>query len=172
MPHYRKKPVIIEAFQWDGSIASGEAISAAFGGDKVHLHAELDDLRPPRLVCNTLEGVLTASAGDFIICGVAGEIYPCKPDVFEAIYEDEGKRQEIQSFDHDQAKLQADQMQSLLAQCKSIVEAELSRAERSDGTTLQVGARIKGVRDLLQAMDQCLDPALGKGDLRIHRHAH
>jgi hypothetical protein len=59
---YRKKPVVIEAERWEGP-----------GDHLIH----------------TLEGVMTASPGDWIITGVKGERYPCKPDIFEATYEPE-----------------------------------------------------------------------------------
>ena len=86
MPSFRKRPVVIEAMCWDGSLASGDAIRAAFGG-AVQVHAEKDDPRPPRLYCETLEGLLAASVGDWIIRGVKGEVYPCKPDIFAATYD-------------------------------------------------------------------------------------
>lgn len=85
--NFRKKPVTIQALRWDGSITSGEQIAATPGFEAVQLHAEKDDPRPPRLVCPTLEGVLLASPGDWIIRGVRGEVYPCKPDVFADTYE-------------------------------------------------------------------------------------
>lgn len=85
MQTFRKRPVTIQAIQWDGSIASGETIAALLPA--VVLHAEKDDPRPPRLSIATLEGVMTARAGDWIIQGVAGEVYPCKADIFAATYE-------------------------------------------------------------------------------------
>lgn len=82
---FRKRPIEIEAFQWDGSIPSGEAVAAALPG--VSLHAEANDPRPPRLSIATREGVMVASPGDWIIRGVAGEVYPCKPEIFAATYD-------------------------------------------------------------------------------------
>ncbi len=58
MAKYRKRPVVIEAYQT--SVVE-------------HIH--------------TLEGVMTAMPGDWVITGIAGERYPCKPDIFEATYE-------------------------------------------------------------------------------------
>jgi hypothetical protein len=58
MPKYRKKPVVIEAYQTD---------------------VEFD--------IPTLEGTMRASVGDWIITGVSGEVYPCKPDIFQQTYE-------------------------------------------------------------------------------------
>lgn len=85
--NFRKKPVIIQAVQWDGSTESGERIATTPGFESVQIHAEKDDSRPPRLVCPTLEGVLLASPGDWIIRGVRGEVYPCKPNIFADTYE-------------------------------------------------------------------------------------
>lgn len=82
---YRKLPIVIDAIQWDGSLEGAELIARTFDG--VQVHAEANGPRPPRLAIPTLEGVMTASAGDYIIKGVQGEVYPCKPDIFEASYE-------------------------------------------------------------------------------------
>jgi hypothetical protein len=86
MATYRKKPVEIQARQYanDGSNAY-ELIDwidqDAPGNDAVF---DPDD----NTVCiKTLEGVMAASLGDWIIRGVQGEFYPCKPDIFEATYE-------------------------------------------------------------------------------------
>lgn len=85
MPKYRKKPVIIEAVQWDPD--DMEVVGSVIGSMMVNgLDASIgnDD---KNLLINTLEGTMSASRGDWIIKGVAGEFYPCKPDIFEATYE-------------------------------------------------------------------------------------
>lgn len=87
---FRKKPVVIEAMSWDGSRPSIEAccrwvnegaeepiLSYVFTGP--------DDVSDVRIW--TLEGEHLVSPGDWIIKGVAGEFYACKPDIFEATYE-------------------------------------------------------------------------------------
>ena len=81
MPMFRKKPVVIEAVQWTG--ANTEEIDAFLGG------AVLPCGDPARqgLRIHTLEGIMLATAGDWIIKGVAGEFYPCKPDIFLQTYE-------------------------------------------------------------------------------------
>lgn len=86
---FRKKPVVVKAIQWDGSEATGQRIREAFGeAVQVHPPQERDACElPPRLFCVTLEGQMQASTGDWIIQGVKGEVYPCKPDVFAATYE-------------------------------------------------------------------------------------
>lgn len=87
---YRKKPVIIDAIQWTGGNMS-EIADFAKG------FAKFDEIRqgdaenkiPAQydLSIQTLEGIMQASRGDYIIKGVNGEFYPCKPDIFEKTYE-------------------------------------------------------------------------------------
>jgi hypothetical protein len=76
MPKFRKKPVVIEAVQWVGNF---DEIKVFVSGDV--------ELRDGKLLVATLEGPLTASDHDWIIKGVKGEFYPCKPDIFEQTYE-------------------------------------------------------------------------------------
>ncbi len=83
MARYRKKPVVIEAIQFTGSNCI-ECL--AFMGDRLGVEcSEVHTTDCP--VIHTLEGDMTASPGDFIIRGVKGEFYPCKPDIFAATYE-------------------------------------------------------------------------------------
>lgn len=77
---YRKKPVIIRAFQL------GIDYIPDWFMDKVTTN-EIILHEGPTADINTLEGVMHADYGDFIIEGVAGEIYPCKPDIFMQTYE-------------------------------------------------------------------------------------
>ena len=74
--HYMKKPVVIEALQYtgDNNKECEEFIEGNFD----------NRLNYPNIV--TLEGVHKVSVGDFIIKGVKGEFYPCKPDIFEMTY--------------------------------------------------------------------------------------
>lgn len=82
---YRKKPVVIEAIQWDGTHEqAGEVI--AFADGAVFVRTDLNHKRQ-YLWIDTLEGQLKVSPGDFVIRGLRGEYYPCKPDIFEATYE-------------------------------------------------------------------------------------
>lgn len=76
---YRKKPVEIEAVEWNGENVK-EVMD--FMGWKNVEHDEINGLK-----IFTLEGKMNASKGDFIIKGVNGEFYPCKPDIFEKTYE-------------------------------------------------------------------------------------
>ena len=95
MPKFRKKPVVIEAVRWDGHEGTIKAVfdlnpvlpvlpddGQYVGGPGLGYVPALGTLDIP-----TLEGTMTAQPGDWIIRGVQGEIYPCKPDIFEATYE-------------------------------------------------------------------------------------
>lgn len=86
MAKYVKKPVIIDAFQWTGEnpyqlgdwhhrmLNGAPRVPFKFAGDGT-------------LAIPTLEGVMTASPGDYIICGLKGEFYPCKAEIFDLTYE-------------------------------------------------------------------------------------
>lgn len=84
---YRKKPVVIEAFQLinliKGDNIPGWLIEEWYAGN-ISLIGNEEGISAD---INTLEGVMHASPGDYIIKGVHGELYPCKPDIFEATYE-------------------------------------------------------------------------------------
>lgn len=80
---YRKKPVVIEAFQWNGG---GAADWPDWFRNSTH-NAVGANPNPPTLVIYTLEGAMRADPGDWIIRGVQGELYPCKPNIFAETYE-------------------------------------------------------------------------------------
>ena len=77
---YRKKPVVIEAIQFNGSNQL-EVVNFIKGT------ALEEDFSSEDIVIETLEGNMTVSPNDFVIKGIKGEFYPCKPDIFEATYE-------------------------------------------------------------------------------------
>lgn len=77
MGQYRKKPIVIEAFEWTGQSPHDWPEWAT----KVSLLDGRD------LVVHTLEGTMRADLGDWIIKGVQGEQYPCKPSIFLATYD-------------------------------------------------------------------------------------
>lgn len=82
---YRKKPVVIEAVQWDGN---NQSEIANFMGKMIRTKTSPEEDNPSgKITIETLEGDMTASIGDFIIKGVQGEFYPCKQDIFELTYE-------------------------------------------------------------------------------------
>uniref|UniRef100_A0A6H1Z8W7 Phage protein n=1 Tax=viral metagenome TaxID=1070528 RepID=A0A6H1Z8W7_9ZZZZ len=83
MAKFRKKPVVIEAVQFDGSVDSGKRIIAWAAKQAGRtITAGL-----PGLTIHTLEGNMVAGTDDWVIRGVQGEFYPCKPDIFRATYE-------------------------------------------------------------------------------------
>lgn len=81
---YRKKPVVVEAIKYNGK-----------NMDEVQLKLGIPELQQEftsdNIIIPTLEGDMTAKPGDFIIKGINGEFYPCKPDIFEATYEIAGE---------------------------------------------------------------------------------
>jgi len=92
MSKYRKKPVVIEAIQWNGNTNRQEICD--FVGEDLKTEEfstaayEVGMGKPSfSLKINTLEGEMTANPKDFIIKGVNGEFSPCKPDIFEKTYE-------------------------------------------------------------------------------------
>jgi hypothetical protein len=86
MPKYRKKPVVIEAIKFDGH--NTDEVEK-FVGKRLHQQSTGGIAGRPiwSVFIETLEGNMKADAGDWIIKGVKGEFYPCKPDIFEATYE-------------------------------------------------------------------------------------
>jgi len=86
---FRKKPVVIEAVQWNGkNFDEVMNFMQDFHGHKVNYeNAEEAAYKSGELHIKTLEGIMTASKNDWVIKGVKGEFYPCKPDIFEATYE-------------------------------------------------------------------------------------
>jgi hypothetical protein len=95
MPKFRKKPVIIEAFQmtkerrWNNS-EWPEWLHMAWNEDPGEGGLWIDpdeNYNGEKLVCGTLEGVHRIGWNDWIIQGIKGEIYPCKPDIFAETYE-------------------------------------------------------------------------------------
>ena len=86
---YKKKPVIIDAIEWNGkNFNEISYFTNDWHGNKLaHEDAEDAALKSGKLFIHTLEGVMTASKGDFIIKGIAGEFYPCKEDIFLKTYE-------------------------------------------------------------------------------------
>ncbi len=82
---FRKKPVVIEARQFDGTVAAKNEMELSFGVTTMWLTTYKGKLTGWSI--GTLEGSHEVTTGDWIIRGVKGEFYPCKPDIFEATYE-------------------------------------------------------------------------------------
>ena len=92
MAKYRKKPLEIEAIQWTGF--NDQEIEnfigknlIGYGDNLVAYYPKNNQYRSKLMYIQTLEGVMTASVDDYIIKGIKGEFYPCKPKIFEEIYE-------------------------------------------------------------------------------------
>jgi hypothetical protein len=96
---FRKKPVVIDAVRWDGTEKCLQEVVLPFladgHSDFKHLPPDGEYIEPGigftppdgKLYIPTLEGRMEASPGDWIIKGIKGEFYPCKPDIFAATYE-------------------------------------------------------------------------------------
>jgi len=84
MAKYRKKPVVIEAIQFFDDAETLIRLSE-FMNDDIRVDYSIPDR--PVLKIQTLEGEHIASRGDYIIKGIKGEFYPCKPDIFKMTYE-------------------------------------------------------------------------------------
>jgi len=84
MPMYRKKPVLIEArcFETNDKQHMDDIVAWILSLSKSHAYHD-----GINIYIETLEGLMCANVGDYIIKGVSGEFYPCKPDIFEKTYE-------------------------------------------------------------------------------------
>lgn len=96
MPQFRKLPVVIEAFQMTRERRMDNRewpswLNAAWNGNRFEpgtlQRVNMESSMPDYLQIVTLEGLHLVSWDDWIICGVEGELYPCKPDIFAATYE-------------------------------------------------------------------------------------
>ena len=85
---YRKKPVVVRAWEFDGTTDSLPPMNHTAHKLWYREHDRVNDQHfPPTVVVRTLEGDMTAQVGDYIIEGVNGELYPCKPGIFAKTYE-------------------------------------------------------------------------------------
>ena len=82
MPKFRKKPVVIDAFHWEPL-----SDKKPFDIPNWLVMSNYDIAPDNSILIKTLEGIMRADPGDWIIHGVKGEVYPCKPDIFAATYE-------------------------------------------------------------------------------------
>jgi hypothetical protein len=88
MKKYRKKPIVVEAHQYDGTKITWKAI-LDWMQNGTYVEPEVPEGTPNVTMFSipTLEGPMFVKAGDYVIKGVQGEFYPCKPDIFEETYE-------------------------------------------------------------------------------------
>ena len=89
MTKYRKKPVVIDAFQFYVDPMPDWFMDKLTSNDVTLVKCNYKRYSIEEAYCEieTLEGVMIGNGGDYIIKGVMGEIYPCKPDIFEQTYE-------------------------------------------------------------------------------------
>jgi hypothetical protein len=92
MPKYRKLPIVIDALIWNGKnhrsmfnfLGGSNSDHISTSGENFYIdHGKVEG----GLMLKTLEGEHKASVGDYVIKGISGEFYPCKPDIFKATYE-------------------------------------------------------------------------------------
>ena len=83
---FRKKPVVIDAIQFQGTPASANEVFDLFTIPKASLNPG-ESLEVGTMLIPTLEGMMFAGKGDWIIRGVSGEFYPCKDPIFRATYD-------------------------------------------------------------------------------------
>lgn len=90
MSKYRKKPVVIEAFKFYVDPMPDWFSDKVTTNDVVLRNCNFNRYSIDEAYCeiNTLEGVMIGRGGDFVIRGVNGEVYPCKPDIFAKTYEE------------------------------------------------------------------------------------
>lgn len=90
MKKYRKRPLEIHAVKWTGrDIRELDSLfMLATQSTFTRMTHAPGDSDAYDLEIDTLEGTMTVSVGDYVICGIKGELYPCKPDIFEATYEE------------------------------------------------------------------------------------
>lgn len=82
---YVKKPVIIEAMVFRDNVDYLAELSEFMDNKEVRVSYVESE---PKLLIETLEGTMSASEGDYIIKGISGEFYPCKPEIFHKTYEE------------------------------------------------------------------------------------
>lgn len=98
---YRKKPIVVDAFRWTGGPDQTEdpewIIEQIKAGNVAFVVGAM--------IIKTPQKPIVVDAGDYIIRGIKGEIYPCKPDIFEATYEPVVERDEATYFDRTEGQM-------------------------------------------------------------------
>ena len=122
MTQYRKKPVAVEAVQFNGL---NPTEIKDFVGENCVVEIYDNEVTPPvaRIVIHTLEGDMKVSDGDYIIKGVKGEFYPCKPDIFEQTYESVETHKEQPSLPSDIDEAAEKYSENILANNEDLQDA-------------------------------------------------
>ena len=87
MSKFRKKPVVIEAFRYTGDLYTNGEFNCPDWAVEAYENGTFVSHGQGELYIKTLEGEMLVSVGDYIIQGVNGELYPCKPDIFRKTYD-------------------------------------------------------------------------------------
>lgn len=100
MAKFRKKQIVIDAWLWDETKETLAVLrDAGMKCGRFNSHVTANYVR--NLGIETLEGTMTANLGDWIIRGVKGEFYPCKPDIFEASYDKHCEERAVECAEED-----------------------------------------------------------------------
>lgn len=148
MKQYRKKPVTVEAVQFDGL---NPAEIKDFVGENCEVEIYDNEVTPPvaRIVIHTLEGDMEVSKGDYVIKGVQGEFYPCKPGIFEQTYESEELDKSLNTV-ADCARRQAEELLSVIKKYNDYSEEQIEKLRTHlmamflEGTAWQKSQIMKG----------------------------
>ena len=121
MSFYRKKPVVIKAWACR-SLLNAAAVNRDILPDAVKQYADDGQIffGSDHMLINTLEGEHRADEDDMVICGVKGELYPCKPDIFEQTYEEVAPEslEAAQTSNNNESAAALDIVKKLAAWCK------------------------------------------------------
>ena len=151
MAKFRKKPVVIEAFRLNGrGLVAEDWFWDAVTRNDIIMHC-FGKHYPDPAWCEikTLEGTMIANAGDYIIQGVNGEIYPCKADIFQKTYTE------------DKPKTNADRIRSMTDDELNELFREIYNAGVEDASAYEWGQRTNGFEWMMEWLQQ---PAKGEKD--------
>lgn len=124
---YRNKLVVIEAFKWTGDKTQVE--DPIWIVDEIRKGTAI--VKYPYLEIKTLEGIMKANVGDYIIKGISGEIYPCKPDIFELTYNKVNDNVRNSALIIDIKITDTDKFKSITNKLKDLIE-QIEKAEFTD----------------------------------------
>jgi hypothetical protein len=152
MPKFRKKPVVIEAWQvWlSGTNSSRYFHEMPEWLEKAYEDEVVSNVGPrvaaARVQIKTLEGDMMADNGDWIIQGIKGELYSCKPDIFAATYEDADARAQSNSREHTTCYLDRSKVREIIFESSQIDnEMTISLIKDIDALPIFTAEDMRGV---------------------------
>ncbi len=169
---FRKKPVVIEAIKYQAELGNNRVMNwLALQGANIHgwlfFYGEI--------TIPTLEGSMKVSDGDWIIKGTKGEFYPCKPDIFVEIYEEQGSAEEInQSAEIARLRVQDRRIKALSSLISRGLPVFFSKVLTSDcsGNYLEVeagGEIVSGAKTVEALLDRIAEIVLSK-ESQVSQH--